>query len=359
MAKLWEKLGSAKDNSDLAEVDMSHLKITSPTVIYLPGKDQADGSPTELSKGINFVNKLFSDLPQPPKVYLYSHNRKYSGQKGNLSSIFRIAAYSYLPHFSTSPAKKLAKNVIMPLVTDDDGKPLPLDVAKQNLRNVTLLGYCLGSVAAQEVHNASMRMMKKAGFSKEDARAALREIVLVSFATFTRPDREDDRYTTVAFMHRDDLFINAKNVLVMPVEKVIDTSAQLATLNLGSEKLNIKPLSDTSLVVTASAREALVKSLPLQKKKYIINNVRLRRWNFLASNHAATDYISDADTSNQFSRMVEYALKNAVTRKDRARPIDLLNEPAGAERTPGYDDKIAAGLLEAANKPFWRKTFLP
>lgn len=354
MSKLWEKLGDAKDNSDLREVDITRLRIAGPTVIYFPGKDQADNNPTELSKGVHFMDKLFTDLTAPPKVYIYSHSSKYAKFSGNLTSLFRVAVYSHLPGFASSAGRKMAKNLVLPLVTDTNGKPLPADIARQNLRQLTFVGYCLGSVTAQEVHNNSMKLMRKAGYSKQEARDLLREIVLVSFATFTRPPREADRYTTLAFTNTDDFFVNTKNILVTPVTSLLRTGIDFATLTT-SGQLRIKQLSESSVAVTAAARQNPLRSIFWRKAKKNADDVTLPHWNPRASNHEARDYINAEDASNQFARMVKYGLLNAVSRDGSVKPLELLNEPQHI-KTPGYASKIINGLRRGKNRPsLWKK----
>ena len=359
MPNLWEKTKGAKDNSDLVKVDLPQLKITSPTVVYLPGRDQADNNPTELSKGINFVSKLFSDLPTPPKVYIWSHSDMYS-QKGikNLTSLFHVAAYSHFPRVRFSAAKRLAKYLVMPLATNTEDKKIPLEEAKKNLRNLTLLGYCFGSVTAQEMYNASKKMMRKAGYSKEEATELLSEVVLISFATFTRPKRENDRYTTLAFINTDDLFISAKNLLVLPLTSVVTLTKSFSS---ASKKLNITPLSGTSLLISATAAEQPLDTILGKTQQEVIDDVKLKRWKMLGTNHSAHDYVTDANESNQFASMVKYALLNAVTRTGKLRPVDYLDEPVMSKDEPKtseqYEDKISGGLLRAASRPKWKRFF--
>ena len=359
MPNLWEKTKGAKDNSDLVKVDLPQLKITSPTVVYLPGRDQADGNPTELSKGINFVDKLFTDLPKPPKVYIWSHSDIYS-KKGfkNLTSLFHVAAYSHLPRVHFPAASRLAKHLIKPLVADAEGTRLPIEEAEKNLRNLTLLGYCFGTVTAQEVYNASIKTMKKAGYTAEEAEHLWGEIVLINFATFTRPKMEKNRFTTINFINTDDLFISAKNLLILPLTTVVGLTK---TFSSTSKKLNIIPLSDRSMLVSATAAEQPLDTILGKTQQEVIDDVKLKRWKMLGTNHSAHDYVTDANESNQFASMVKYALINAVTRTGRVRPVDLLDEPVMSKEEPKaseqYEDKIADGLLRAAGRPKWKRFF--
>jgi len=359
MSKLWKKTRDASNTSDLEEVKLSELTISKPTVIYLPGRDQTDNKPKEISKGIHFVNKFFAELPSPPQVYMWSNNNKYSLGKGVgfVPSLIRVAAYSYFPDRRTgTSSRNLAKKLIMPLVTDAQGKTLPLEQAEKNLRNLTFLSYCLGSVAAQEINNASLKMMTKAGYTKEEAHQLMREIVHVSFATFTRPKAEDDRYTTLSFVNNDDQFLRAKNLMVLPLNSVVSLSKSF--LNTG-RKLEIASLSDTSMLVSATAMARPLSRLPWQKPKEVIDDVTLPSWKILdiknkklelITNHTPDAYVNDNPESNQFAGMVQCAMINAVTRKKLIRPVDLLN-------APDIEHKVTDALFRGARKFLLERIF--
>jgi hypothetical protein len=276
MPKLWRKTGDARDNSDLVGVDLPTLAIAKPTVIFISGRETTDKNKDEISRSIHFMNKLFQDQTEPPQIYSWSHSRI-------LSRAFNMVAYHQFPGHRYRPsAKKLAKAAIMPLVSKE-GQPLPLEEAQKNLRNLTLLGYSAGSLVAQEVFNASLKMMQKSGYKPEDARRLLHEVVLVTIGTISRPTKEQNRFTTIYMVNTDDWFVRAKNFLRHPFR---------SAFRKATRQLRIEPLSGTNLLVSAAAGGRLWDKHK-KKQKEVIDNVKLPRWRFFASNHEARDYVND------------------------------------------------------------------
>src|ERR1700733_176889 len=153
MPKLWKKTLDTKDTKNLEEVDLSTLKISTPTVIFISGRETTDKNREEISRSIHFLNKIYQGQPDPPQIYSWSHSRI-------LSRAFNMVAYHQFPGTRYRPsAMKLAEGAIKPLVSRD-GQRLPFEEAQKNLRNLTLLGYSAGSLVAQEVFNASLKMMQ-------------------------------------------------------------------------------------------------------------------------------------------------------------------------------------------------------
>ena len=360
MPKLWKKNGVAKNNSDLEEADLSKLAISKPTVVYFPGQLTTDDNHNFISMDLNDVKRIFHDMPEPPQVYLWSHPEEHSPEKKmsltslfrtavhklslrrlempadrDLKSLFRLAAYKLSFHTSSiSETDDLAQKLVMPLVSNAEGQRLSFEEAQKNLRNLTFVGYCYGGLAAQGVYNAARGMMRKAGYSKEETRKLLKEIVLVSFGTFSEPKEEQNRYTTVSLLYNDDNPIGKKELLMHPVHKAFSRF---------SRRLKIEQLSDSSILVSATAMGSWW-DRDKETQKEVIENVQLPRWHKDAFNHFFTDYVSTNDKSNQFSRIVPYALMNAVNRKDTVSPMDLLKVPPGLEKTPeaaSYKRKIA------------------
>ena len=357
MPKLWKKTGDAKNNSDLVEVDPSQLVISKPTVIFIPGQITPDDAHDEISRNINDVKNIFQDMPEPPQVLLWSHledtktTRALAQQfraavhkltkitpptTGNdLTSFSRFVAYRFsFQHSSTPAARNLAQKLILPLVTTADGKPLPFDEAQKNLRNLTLMGYCSGGFAAQLLYNAARKMMRKAGYSRKETRSLLQEIVLITIGTFSEPQKEENRYTTVSFLYNDDSIISMKDKLLHPLRRIFSRSSQ---------RLNIKNLSDTSVLVSA----AVLGKKRDKEQKEVIEGVQLPAWRRGAFNHFFADYVNSNDNSSQFARIVPYTLINAVNRKETVSPEDLLKAPATLEKTPEvarYERKITQAM---------------
>ena len=359
MPKLWEKTGDAKNNSDLVEVDQSKLAISKPTVIFFPGQMTTETREELVSKNLHEVKKVFSDMLEPPPVYLWSCQDQNVPQKklslsfifrfavhdltlrllppppiNELSTLFRIAVYTTsFRRTSFSVAKDQAKKLIMPLVTTAEGKPLPFDEAQKNLRNLTFIGYSIGGFTVQELYNAARGLMRKAGYKKKDTRKLLQEIVLLNLGGFAEPRKEKNRYTAISLVYNDDSMLRARERLFHPLRRIFSHF---------SRRLKIKQLSETSILVSATAMGKW-RDRRKQPQKDIIENVQLPRWRRKAFNHFFADYANTDDNSNQFSRIAQYVLMNAVNRKDTVKPGDLLKAPATLEKTPEvarYERKI-------------------
>jgi len=362
MPKLWKKTGDAKNNSDLSEVDTSKPIISGPTLVFFPGQITPDDNPANISKDLNDVKNIFRDLPNPPQVYLWSHPEDTERTRAlaprfraavyklslhkisvpttskDLTSFFRLVAYNSSFHRSSTPiARDLTKSLIMPLVSNTEGKRLSFEEAQKNIRNLTFLGYCMGGYAAQGVYNAARKMLRKAGYSRKETRKLLREIVLVTFGTISEPKKEDHRYTTISLIYNDDTMLRAKNRLWHPLSRAFSRS---------SPRLKVKQLSKSSILVSATLM-GKKRDQHKETQKEVIENVHLRPWRKKAFNHFLADYVNSNDKSSQFSRIVQYALINAINRKDTVRPVDLLAPPAAQEKTPEitrYERKIAKAL---------------
>lgn len=336
-------------NNDFRKVELSDVKIDRPTVVYLPGRGQSDTNLGELSKGVHFVNKLCADLETPPSVYIWSHSDKYN--KSNIKSLLHVAAVNYGWGYSSPAGKDLAAGLIGPLVLSPEGKPLPYHEVQKNLRNLTLLGYCLGSTTAQELYNASLKMMRQAGYPRGQARRLLREVVLVSFANFTRPRRERHRWTTLSLVNTDDVFIGVKDLLVNTLARPISNPVKIVGRMLhetsGVDKLKIKILSQSSTLVKSAVKGNLTRHI----LREAFQNVTHARWKWTTS-HDARSYVTDEE-SNQLAGIAKRGVMNAVGaygqgRTSKLGSLDLLKEPEGYKETQeqaiAHIHKIERGL---------------
>jgi len=329
MPKLWKKTGDAQGNAQLQEINLSTLAIAEPTVIFISGHVTMDNNPVMIARGLDFMEGIFQgqpEFPDLPQIYSWSHG---STQK----TVFNVAAYDFRPkHAYSSSAKKLALGAIMPLVSANN-QPLPYAEAQKNLRNLTFLGYSAGNVVAQEVFNASLKMMKEIGYKPEEARTLLHEVVLINIGAVSRPSKEQDRFTTLCLANSDDRFVRIKNVLMHPLRSVFSKATR---------PLTIEALSDTSLMVSAAASRKRRDRREVSKET-VIEGVELPRWNFSVSNHGVYSYINNDDKRSQMSRIASHALINALGRKTTLTPLQLLEPPAAmeAEEKCAYLNKIA------------------
>lgn len=341
MGKLWQRTAKGPKNPHgLAEVDLSTLRLDRPTVIFLTGFFTYDSTPEYIRSAFKSINELVNGRPgnQPPAdTYVWSH----AGAK----EIFNIAAYDAWPSHRTSRnGYALARGAIMPLVATDfkmdadgnvSGTPLPLDEAKKNLRNVTFFGYSAGTVTGQECFNASLKMMKKLGYSEKDAREALHEVVMIGVGSMSRPGAEKDRFTTLYLEGNNDRLVNMKNRTLSPLSTLFGWFAK---------KLKIKKLSATSAVVTAPIHK---KSRELRRKGDKVEEREIQgmlpKWFPVKSLHELPRYVTEDEGISPFAKIVEYTLTNAVARHGRLTLDELLAPPAGVEKEAAmkYKEKIS------------------
>ncbi len=315
MPKLWKKTSPAQGNNQLQEIDLPTLAIAAPTVIFISGHVTRDDNPKFTAKGLDFMERIFQgqpEFPALPQIYSWSHG-------SSLKTLFNAVAYDSRPgHAYSSTAKQLAEGTIMPLVSAN-GRPLPFAEAQKKLRNLTFLGYSAGNVVAQEVFNASLKMMKDIGYKPEEARKLLHEVVLINIGTISRPSKEQDRFTTIYLANSDDRFVRGKNLLLHPLRSVFSK---------GDRQLTIEQLSETSLLVSAAASRKMRDKHEVSKEKEL-EGVKLPHWNYSVSNHDIYSYINNDDKRSQMSRIVSHALINALGRKTTLKPLQLL-EPTAA-----------------------------
>ncbi len=342
MGKLWQRSRDDQDQPRLQAVDLSALKINAPTVIFLTGFFTYDDTPEYISGALKTMEELVDKAPgdtSGTNVYAWSH--------AGLKEIFNLAAYDGLPSRRASHnGFDLAKAVIMPLVAEGfaedasgkvSGKPLPLDVARQNLRNVTLFGYSAGTITAQECYNASLLLMKQVGFSDKDAKAALHEVVLISAGVMSRPKQEKDRFTTLYLEANNDVLVRWKNRLWEPLR---------AMFSWATHKLRIDKLSDRSLRISATVNK---QNFEVKKKKDGQTfrekfNGLVPNWFPVKSYHELPRYVTEDENLSSFARIVKYGMANALARDRLLAPLELLSAP------PGVDGADAAAFKTKVDK---------
>jgi hypothetical protein len=281
-----------------------------------------------------------------PDIMVYSHK--------NLKDIFNVAAYSIDPEARACKAvKKLAAGVIMPLVAKDfklnddgtvTGTPLPLDEAKKNLRNITFFGYSAGTITAQECFNASLKMMKNVGYKEDEARQALAEVVNIGVGVMSQPKKEKNRFTTLSLEATNDKLVLFKNRLWEPLR---------ALFNNFAHKLKIEPLSDTSAIISAAVNK---KDWETREKngKTVKERIQslLPKWLLVKSFHELPRYVTQDEQLSPFAKIVHYSLANAIARKDRIAPLDLMQPPTNTDKktAAAYCNKIAKAWIKPPKK---------
>ncbi len=350
MGKFWRRTADAEGKAQLQEVPLDQVRITAPTVIYLSGFLTNNNRPGYVAGSIKSMEVLLKDgFPKLPPIYGWSHT--------SLRNLFNLARYNSHPSKRSSDAGfDIAAAVLMPLVAKDfsrdkkgnvTGTPLPLDEAKKNLRNVTFFGYSAGSIVAQEAYNAQLKMMKKIGYAEKDARAALNEVVLIAPGVVSRYTKETDRFTTLFLVASNDRMMRAKNLIWRPLSAIYNKFAKRIANKNG---LVIRPLSDTSVIVNAPVRATdyqwqYDENGNRTEKKYF--QLLYPKWLHRRSYHELPHYITRDESNNSFANIAYYALVNAINRKDRIAPLDLLKPAPATAETAAYQAKIAAAIKPA------------
>jgi hypothetical protein len=355
--KLWERVPDETGKVQLKEVDLSQFKIDSPTIVYLSGFLTNNNRPGYVSGSIKKMEEVLKYAPDDtvkPKIYAWSH-------KG-LSNLFNLAAYDSLPSKRASVAGHvLAEHVIMPLVSDEFrrmpdgsclGHKIPAEDAAKRLRNLTFFGYSAGSIVAQETRNAATGMMKKIGYTEEEANKMAKEIVLIAAGVISRPTKELDRYTTVGLVASNDRINRFKNLAwgFFGTLRRAFTTGYVKAKN--KKPLNIRKLSPSYVFVTAAARPTLYEykvDVNTGNRDKKVFDPLYPSWTQRRSYHEMVHYVTVDDRNNGFSRVALYALVNAINRTGLIEePLKLLDPPAndkfGAEAVESYRARIDDAL---------------
>jgi hypothetical protein len=349
MAKLWRRPNSTEPKDPpFVEVDLPHLRIEKPSLIFLNGFFAFDHIPEFQRSGLAKMEEYLAARPAgspAADVYTYSH--------AGLKDVFNVAAYSVLPAFrACKAARNLAAGVIMPLVAKDfkrdekgnvSGTPLPFDEAKKNLRNITFLGYSAGCVTAQECFVASLRMMKKIGYTEKDARKALNEVVYVGVGVVSRPGREKNRFTSLFLEATNDSLVRFKNRIWAPLRVFLDHFFH---------RLKIKQLGEHAAIITAALPhkhwEFRIRDGKTVKEQ--VRNLLPNASAFIKTYHELPRYVTQDEELSPFAKMVNYSLTNAVGRDKLFAPMELLEPPKGTDEATAaaYREKISKAYVKPA-----------
>jgi hypothetical protein len=345
-AVLAKVVNSIRRNAQIAVMDKDSVRIARPTLVYLSGFLTTDSRNDYVVGSFGRIEGLIRDRTEiraQPDLIAWTHT--------DLRNLFNMAVYNTFPATRASRAGyEIGAAILMPLVADGfkrdaatgavTGTPLAKDNAKRNLANVTLLGYSAGTITAQETYNATRAMMKQVGFNDADAADILKDVVLLSTGTVSRPSKERHRFTTVIMAASNDRLMRAKNA----VWGLAGTILRALTFRDYAWKkhdkpLTITPLSDTSLFVTTSVRPSLY------EWQYDKDGKRAGKrpfpplypaWTQRRSYHELPPYLTTDDANNQFSRIALYTLINAFNRTSA--PADLLQVPENDSHSRDLQD---------------------
>lgn len=125
-----------------------------------------------------FSNHLYSVYY--PNTGLCAAHRLY--QKAALNKLddkLYPLTQKYSPYYET-----FYQTYLLPLVSKNEGKErLSLEEAKQNLRNLTVVGYCHGSVVALEMEKMFQESMKNLGYSKLESNEIQKQLFIFNVSS--------------------------------------------------------------------------------------------------------------------------------------------------------------------------------
>ncbi len=356
MGKLWQRHKDESDKSVLSETDASTLDVQNRHVlIYLPGLGFTHKNQHGLAGCLKYLEEILHRHPETnPNLDLYCFSYP------SIKVGFSLTSYVLHPNnrIMLPDAVELAKQTILKCVTrsvdfDKNGnivhaELLPENDARKNLRNITFYGHSAGTIFSQHVYNASLRLMKEAGFPEENAKELLKEVVLLSTGNVSRPEKECDRFTTICLVAKNDMFSGLRDALT---EDTIEAVGRLSKIfNKRSDNLTIKELSPNYLLIKTHLKSKYwewTKHHDGTKQRRAIQNM-MPKWLPIKTFHEFRNFITIDDELNAFSKIAMNTLINASNRTDKTDVMSLLQPAATSafseEETALYKERLSKAV---------------
>ena len=87
-------------------------------------------------------------------------------------AVNRIALHKYI--------NEIFEQTILPRISDDNGNKLPVQIAKQNIRNITFVSHCYGGWIAKRLIQLMTKKLQELKYSDEDSKEIMRQMVSIS-----------------------------------------------------------------------------------------------------------------------------------------------------------------------------------
>lgn len=316
--KLW-----AQDNNEIgmSNQPFENVVVNKPTLIFFSGFLSLHTEVKSTSSRLKILDEILSNTEHNLKGGDY---QVYTGSYKNFTTFFNACAYNFSPKmgFASSTAHQFVKDIILPIVTDPEGAPLPKEEAAEKLRLLTFGGYSIGTVVVQEIYNASKKALIKSGYSKQDTQDLLKEVVFLSMGTMSVPSREKNRFTTIYLVANNDRPATNKNAFFEPLQ------AFVTVLRKYFQKcaLRISQLGENAVIATGKANRKFKQKFidkDGQEKERPIKKL-YPKWYPFDSGHELPHYLSDDDVQTVFSRIARNVIVNSHARTASLSVDDLL-----------------------------------
>lgn len=354
MTKLWRSTFDENGKRQIEDIKALDISYDKPTVVFFSGFSTITKWKGFIGGALKSTEKMLGlNKQEANKIQIITGSYK------GLSQFFNLLAYNRFPNnYCSSAGKKAARDIILPRVAQNivlkknnhfkSAEKLPLDEAKERLRNLTLVGYSMGTVITQEMYNASKQFMRKIGYTREETQELLSEVVLLSMGTMSRPTKEKNRFKTIFMVASNDDVVRKRAHIHLRVKEHLARQAK--------KFLKITPWSNTGLYISAPVKPRLIETVidenGQEQKKHI--PMLYPKWTGFNSHHELPHYITNNDEDNDFSKIVSVTLANAINRNEDTTITDLVtntqsfvdtnNNGFASDEIESYNNRIAKAL---------------
>lgn len=328
MAQLWTQNRDGESGERIKNIDAGGLTLEKPTLVFLAGLFNTPKQPTMIRGAIGHLIGMLRNFGERAGETCEIHTVCYKSRRSNLCHFFN---YNSRPNtYASQEARQFVYDYMLPHFADNcqfdekgqfvSGDKKPLRDVEKAFKNLTFMAYSYGTVFSQEVYNAAKKTMEAAGFEKSDSRYLLSRIHLVSMGCVSRPLREQNRYTSICLVATNDFVSSLKRYVWPSLKEAFATVAN---------KLKISDLSRRNLYIAAPVKRRISEVITLDDGRKIEKRVPLLfpKWSPIASHHELHHYTTDQDDSNQFAKIVRFALVNCLRRDKALKGIEMIAPP--------------------------------
>jgi hypothetical protein len=187
------------------------IKPNEPVVLILPGTGAEIISCNGLLKRVHdFIKNNDKTCQARICVAIYDYEQKYIQNLARAALIVnkRFPVLWFLlknigHHPWTCSDSEYAKlnaiydiynSVVLPKITDKDGKKLPIQQLLKNIRTLTIIGYCAGGHFAMKLEEIIKKEMFALGYSNKEINTALGQIPVIGYAMNAPSEKSDLKF---------------------------------------------------------------------------------------------------------------------------------------------------------------------